>query len=135
MTNNLTHRDQNLTAPAAGKTTTSPTAAERTITPRASVFETTDSVVLELEMPGVQRDSIDVSVENDELTVSGRRVFDTGADHEFLHQERLPFNYKRSFVLSERIDTGRISAKYNDGVLRLDLPKSAEAKPRKITID
>jgi len=115
--------------------TTNQQTQERTVTPRASVFETSDNVVLELEMPGVSREAIDVSVENDELTVSGRRTFAVDEGAEFLHRERLPLNYKRSFILSERIDSGNIGAKYTDGVLTLTLPKSAEAKPRKITIE
>jgi len=108
---------------------------ERIVTPRASVFETENAVILELEIPGVSRDTIDVTVENDELTVTGRRVFPVDEGAEMLHQERLPFNYRRSFILSERIDSANIGANYTDGVLKLTLPKSAEAKPRKITIE
>jgi len=108
---------------------------ERVITPRASVYETPDSVMLELEMPGVSRDSIEVSVENDELSVSGRRVYPADDGVEWLHQERLPFNYRRSFILSDRIESTNIGAEYTDGVLRLTLPKAVQAKPRKITIE
>lgn len=109
--------------------------SERFVTPRASVYETVDNVVLELEMPGVNREALDVTVENDELTVTGRRLFASDEHTEFIHRERLPFAYRRTFVLSERIDTARINAKYVDGVLTLTLPKSVEAKPRKITIE
>jgi HSP20 family protein len=108
---------------------------ERTISPRASVYETPEAVILELEMPGVAKDGIDVRVENDELTVSGRRILPTGDGLELIHQERLPFSYRRAFILSDRIDPGNISAACNNGVLKLTLPKSAEAKPRKITIE
>jgi len=130
MLNNVVSRNNNKAVEAAREQT-----RERTVTPRASVFEAGDNVVLELEMPGVSREAIEVSVENDELTVSGRRVFAVDEGVEFLHQERLPLNYKRSFILSERIDSGNIGAKYTDGILTLTLPKSAEAKPRKITIE
>lgn len=108
---------------------------ERTISPRASVYETVNEVVLELEMPGVSRDSIEVSVENDELTVTGPRVLPVDDGAEWLHQERFPFSYRRAFVLSDRIDSSNIAASYVDGVLKLTLPKAAEAKPKKITID
>lgn len=108
---------------------------ERTIAPRASVYETANEVILELEMPGVSRDSIDVSVENDELTVTARRVLQVDEGAEWLHQERLPFNYRRAFILSDRVDTANIAAGYVDGVLKLTLPKAPEAKPKKITID
>jgi len=107
---------------------------EKFVTPRASIYDSTDAVVLELEMPGVGRDNIEITVDKDELTVSGRRNRPSDEQCEVLHQERLLFNFRRGFVLSERIDTGNISAAYENGVLRLTLPKSAEAKPQKIEI-
>lgn len=110
------------------------TASERFVTPRASIFDTADAVVLELEMPGVGKDNVEITVDKDELTVLGRRSRPSEPNIEVLHQERLLLNFRRSFVLSERIDTGNISAAYENGVLRLTLPKSAEAKPRKISI-
>lgn len=108
---------------------------ERFVTPRASVYDTTDHVVLELEMPGVGRDSIDVTIDKDELIVTGTRSRTADDALELIHQERVLLNFRRSFVLSERIDTSNIAAAYDNGVLKLTLPKSAEAKPRKITID
>lgn len=108
---------------------------ERTVTPRASVYETPDSVILELEMAGVSKDNVEVKVENDELTVTGRRFIPSDEGLEMLHQERLPLSYRRAFILSDRIDTGKINATCNNGVLRLVLPKSAQAQPRKIAIE
>lgn len=108
---------------------------ERTITPRASVYETDDEVVLELEMPGVTRENINVNVDNDELSVSGRRVAPVDEGYEMIYQERLPLSYKRSFVLSDRIDASKIKATADCGVLQVILPKAAQAKPRKITIE
>jgi HSP20 family protein len=108
---------------------------ERTISPRASVYETPDEVVLELEMPGVNRDSIHIRVENDELSISGERTVKHDPGYELLHQERVPLNYRRSFVLSDRIASGNIKARCQDGVLELTLPKAAQAKPRRIEIE
>lgn len=108
---------------------------EQFVQPRASVYENADSVVLELELPGVPRDKIDVTVERDELTVTGWRTQDDLSKCEIIHRERLPLPYRRSFVLSDRIDTSRLTAQSNDGVLRLTLPKSEGAKPRKINIE
>jgi HSP20 family protein len=107
---------------------------ERTISPRASVHETADEVVLELEMPGVKRDSIQIKVENDELSICGERTATIDQGYEVLHQERLPFAYRRSFILSDRIATAEITATCQDGVLLLKLPKAAQAKPRRIEI-
>lgn len=108
---------------------------DRFVTPRSSVYDTADAVVVELEMPGVGRDNIDITVDKDELTVTGHRTRSADEGYEVVHQERLLLNFRRSFVLSERIDTGNIAASYDNGVLQLTLPKSAEAKPRKISID
>lgn len=108
---------------------------ERTISPRASVYETPDEVVLELEMPGVKRDSVHIQVENDELSITGERSVKLDHGYEMLHQERVPFSYRRSFVLSDRIASGNIKARCQDGVLELILPKAAQAKPRRIEID
>jgi len=108
---------------------------ERTIMPRASVFETPNEVVLELEMPGVNRESIDVRVENDELSVTGRRNMPVDVGYDVLHQERVPLSYSRAFVLSDRIDASSIKAVCKDGVLQLTLPKAAQAKPRKIAVE
>lgn len=120
----------------SGETSTiQPHRQERTITPRASVYETQDEVVLELEVPGVNRESINVKVENDELTISANRKIPVDTGYETLHQERLPFNYKRAFILSDRIDAGQIKASCADGVLQLVLPKAAQAKPRQIPIE
>lgn len=109
--------------------------AERFMQPRTSVFENGDNVVLELEMPGVTRDKIDVTVEKDELTVTGWRQTEDYDKFEVLHRERVPMNFRRTFVLSDIIDTGKISAACSDGVLRLTLPKADVAKPKKITIE
>ncbi len=133
MTNITKHETENQVANLQESKSQRP--QERVIPPRASVHETQDHVILELEMPGVARDSIDVNVENDELAVSGRRVLPVDEGVQWLHQERLPFNYRRAFVLSDRIDTANISADYTDGVLKLTLPKAVQAKPRKIAIE
>jgi len=107
---------------------------DRFVTPRSSVFDTAEAVLVELEMPGVGRDNIDITIDKDELTVTGHRARSADEGFEVVHQERLLLSFRRSFVLSERIDAANIAASYDNGVLKLTLPKSAEAKPRKITI-
>jgi HSP20 family protein len=107
---------------------------ERFVQPRVSVYERADDVLLELEMPGVERDKIEVSVERDELTITGWRQTVDKDQYEVLHQERLPVSFRRSFVLGEQLDGTRISAAFKDGVLSLMLPKAEQAKPRKIAV-
>lgn len=108
---------------------------ERTVSPRASVYETPEQVVLELEMPGASRDSIDIKLENDELAVSAHRTLPATDGLQMLHQERASVNYRRTFLLSDRIDAANIKATCKDGVLQLTLPKAAQAKPRRISIE
>jgi len=135
--NNLTTRnqDQNAGAVQAGNgERAQQSAPERFVTPRATVVDTTDAVILELEMPGVAKDAISVTIDRDELTVTGSRKQEEYANAEILHQERPTWNFRRSFVLSECIDGSRTSAGYENGVLRLTLPKCEDAKPRKIEI-
>ncbi|MBX7247242.1 MAG: Hsp20/alpha crystallin family protein [Candidatus Sumerlaeaceae bacterium] len=107
---------------------------ERYVQPRASVFGAQDAVTIELEMPGVVKDKVEITVEQDELTITGYRQVEDYSKHEVLHQERVPFNYRRSFVLSETIDSGKIQANLENGVLKLTLPKAETAKPRKIAV-
>jgi HSP20 family protein len=108
--------------------------AERYAVPRASVYEAPDAVILDMEMPGVPREQVQISVENDELTVTGRRIKDAGEDLQIFYQERPTASFRRSFILNEGISVGEITASMENGVLRLTMPKSAKAKPRKIEI-
>lgn len=108
---------------------------ERTVSPRANIYEDADAVTVELEMPGVSRADVQVTVENDELTVYGERRVETDEGLEVLHRERLPYSYKRTFLISDRIDSGKISASCESGLLKLTLPKAAELKPRNIPVN
>ena len=83
---------------------------------------------------GARRDKIDVTVERDELTVTGWRTRDDYSKLEVLATERANRPFRRSFVLSESIDTQKIGAACENGVLKLTLPKAEKAKPKKIEI-
>lgn len=105
-----------------------------TIEPAVSVYEADDKIIVELEMPGVERDKIDVTVERDELSVTGWRKVEEENNGEILHQERPKGCYRRSFILGESIDSSRVTAAYENGILRLTLPKAEAAKPKRIAI-
>lgn len=107
---------------------------DRFVTPRGTVYESSDAVVVELEMPGVGKDNVEITIDKDELSIVGRRSRPADEGFDIIHQERLLLPFHRTYVLSERIDTSAISAHFENGVLKLTLPKSAEAKPRKIAI-
>lgn len=111
------------------------TDSERTIyvTPRANIYETKDGYVVQAEMAGVTKDGIEVSVENNELTIIGRRT-NAQAPGEWVYRESRPNDYRRVFELDPSIDTSKVTAKMDQGVLTLELPKAERVKPRKITV-
>jgi len=104
-----------------------------TAVPRANILENKDAYVLELEMPGVTKDGVEITVENNELTITGHRR-DTEFKAEIVYRESRPLDYRRVFDLDPSIDTTRISAKVDQGVLTLTLPKAESVKPKKITV-
>ena len=103
------------------------------LTPRANVLETKDGYVLEAELPGVNKDGLEITVENDELTIVGRRAAVEKRGRE-VYRESRAFDYRRTFDLDPSIDTTKITAKIDQGVLTLQLPKSEAVKPRKIAV-
>ncbi|HLY89125.1 MAG TPA: Hsp20/alpha crystallin family protein [Acetobacteraceae bacterium] len=102
--------------------------------PAADIFETDDALTLLLEMPGVSKDNVDVQIENDVLRVEGKIDYATYKDIEPVYTEYNIGHYARAFTLSNKIDRDAISARVEDGVLTLTLPKAKEAMPRRITI-
>ena len=107
--------------------------SERFIAPSASVVEAEDGYTLEVEMPGVNKDGLEISVENNELTIVGRRSR-PGLEGKLIHRESRPENYRRTFELDPSIDADKIGAKIDQGVVALTLPKAEHVKPRKITV-
>lgn len=118
---------------------TKPTAATNGVnrvshlTPLANVLETKDAYVLEAEMPGVTKDGLEVTVENGELTIIGHRV-GMAAQGRAMYRESRGLDYRRVFEIDPAIDTAHISAKLEQGLLTLTLPKGESVKPRKIAV-
>ena len=108
-------------------------ATEPFVAPAATVLENGDGYTLEVEMPGVNKEGVEMWVENNELTIVGRRSLPT-IEGTLLHREIRPENFRRVFELDPSIDTGKIAAKVEQGVLRLSLPKAEQVKPRKISV-
>jgi HSP20 family protein len=92
-----------------------------------------DTFVLEFDLPGVAKESIDLDVERNVLTVRAERVARNG-DWEMLATERPKGLFSRQLVLGDNLDLDRIEATYADGVLRLRIPVAEQAKPRKIQV-
>ena len=108
-------------------------AAEQFIAPPATVLENADGYTLEVEMPGVSKENLEMWVENNELTILGRRSLPS-VEGTLLHRESRQENFRRAFELDPSIDAEKISAKIEQGVVTLTLPKAEQVKPRKITV-
>jgi HSP20 family protein len=107
--------------------------SEQLVAPPASVIEAGDGYTLEVEMPGVNKDGLDISVENNELTIVGRRLLPV-VEGTLIHHESRPENFRRAFELDPSIDANKISARVEQGLVTLTLPKAEHVKPRKITV-
>ena len=107
--------------------------SEQFITPVASVIEGGDVYMLNVEMPGVNKEGLEISVENNELTIIGRRSL-SQIEGTLIHRESRLENFRRVFELDPSIDMSKISARIDQGVLTLTLPKAEQVKPRKITV-
>lgn len=107
--------------------------SEQFITPVSSVVENGDVYMLEVEMPGVNKEGLEISVENNELTIVGRRLVPQ-IEGTLIHRESRSENFRRIFELDPSIDTAKVSARIDQGVLTLTLPKAEQVKPRKITV-
>jgi len=104
--------------------------------PAVDVYEDDKKVMLKLEVPGIEEKDLDVSVENNTLTVKGERKFEKEEKEENFHRiERRYGSFYRAFTLPPTVDTEHVNAKYNAGVLKLELLKKPEAQPKQIKIN
>jgi HSP20 family protein len=108
-------------------------AREEYVAPNVNIFETQEGYVLEAEMPGVGKDGLEITLEGTEITIAGRRNPETVTGVP-LFRERNNADYRRVFELDPAIDTAKVSAKIEQGILTVTLPKSERVKPRKITV-
>jgi HSP20 family protein len=109
-------------------------AEQEYVSPDVNIVETKDGYVLEAEMPGVSKEGLEVTLEGNEMTIVGHRQ-DEAVTGTPLFRERKLVDFRRVFELDPTIDTARIAAKMDQGVLSLTLPKSEKVKPRKVTVD
>jgi HSP20 family protein len=106
----------------------------RVFVPVTDIFETPEALTVVLEMPGVDRNSIEANVENDIVTIEGRIDFTKYEGMQPVYTEYNVGHYVRSFQISNKIDQGKISAEMKDGVVTLVLPKAEQAKARRIKV-
>jgi HSP20 family protein len=105
-------------------------------TPPVDIFEVGDAFVLKLKIPEVDKDSIDIKLDDNELTITGERSLEPGTEGEqYLRMERGYGTFTRSFTLTQTIDASGIKAAIKDGILRVELRKRKEVKPKQIIIE
>lgn len=103
------------------------------VTPPANISATGDEYLVELDMPGVDREGLEITVDGNELMIIGRRKIDL-PDGEACYCESPQADYRRVFELGPDVDTSKISAEMHQGVLKLHLRKSETAKPKRIDV-
>jgi HSP20 family protein len=107
-----------------------------TFAPAVDVYEDEHKVSLKIEVPGIDEKDIDVRVENNTLTVHGERKIEKEEKEEnYRRVERQYGSFTRTFTLPQTVDTEKVSANYDKGVLKITLPKKAEAKPKQIKVN
>jgi len=103
--------------------------------PAVDILETEDALVLRADLPDVKAEDIDVRVENNTLTLNGRRNFDKEENVKGWHRiERSYGEFVRSFEVPSTVDTEKVAADYKNGVLTISLPKKEAAKPRQVKV-
>ncbi len=104
--------------------------------PPVDIYETTEKdVVVKVELPEMKREDIKITFENDVLAIEGQRHLGTEVQREHYHRvERGYGQFRRSFTLPATVDSSRVSANYQDGVLTIRLPRHEETRPRQIPI-
>ena len=110
------------------------TVPARYYVPPTDIFETEDALTVVMEIPGVEKQALEVNIENDVLRVEARIDYSKYEGMEPLYTEYSIGHFARSFTLSNKIDQQQISANLDDGVLTLTLKKAQEALPRRIAI-
>ena len=105
------------------------------VAPEVNIFETTESYILEADMPGVSKDGLEILLEGNSLTLVGHRMPKAELPKgELIHRESLEADFRRVFELDPAIDAKKIAARMDQGVLTITLPKAEKVKPRKIAV-
>jgi HSP20 family protein len=107
---------------------------EPVIAPVIDIYEEENSYFLNVEMPGLNKDNIKIKVEDDNLLIMGDSDNQKDADKNYVYKESCSGNYFRKIKISDQIDSENIAASYENGQLKVELPKSEKAKPRKIEV-
>ena len=102
--------------------------------PALDLYQNNDNVVAVVELPGMRKEDIDISLHDGMLTIAGERQSSSGEGENAERTERFSGKFRRSITLPTRVDAGKVSASYKDGILTVTLPKAEEAKPKKVEV-
>jgi len=100
-------------------------------TPASDIYETESGYLIALDLPGINREALEIDIDDNRLIVKGTRVINESKQH---RTERPRGKFLRTFSVPGSVDQGKIGAEYKDGVLQIRLPKRSEQKPKKIDI-
>ena len=104
-------------------------------TPSVDINETSDAYVVKGELPGVDKDNVDISIEDNLLIIRGEKKVETESDDEKYHRKECVYgSFERSFSLPKQVDVNKVEASFSNGVLKLNIPKAEEAKPKQIQV-
>ncbi len=115
-------------------TRTEPGTEPLSVPPQVDVIEDTNGISVYADLPGVSKDTLNIQVDGDTLTIEGEVKLDLPENMDARYVEVSRPRYKRVFTLSKDLDTEKVSAKYEHGVLTLRIPKAEHAQPRRIDI-
>jgi HSP20 family protein len=130
----MTEKELQAKAKAEAPATAERVRPGRVFLPAVDIFETPDALVLVADMPGVAADKVTVDLKDNHLVISGEVAPPLGAGETMTEQEYFSGDFQREFHVGSMIDQAKIEATMKEGVLRLVLPKAAQAKPRKIEV-
>src|SRR5436190_24059214 len=102
--------------------------------PALDLYQSSDNLVAVVELPGMRKEDIDISLHDGTLTISGERKRESRGGEKAERTERYVGTFRRSIALPTRVDASKVSATYKDGILKVTLPKAEEAKPKQIQV-
>jgi HSP20 family protein len=103
--------------------------------PALDIYQDNDNVVAIIELPGMRKEDIEISLQDGMLTISGERKSESSTGHKAERTERFTGKFRRSVTLPTQVDANKVNASYKDGILTVTLPKAEEAKPKQIKVN
>lgn len=104
-------------------------------TPALDLYQNNDNVVAVVELPGMRKEDIEISLQDGMLAIAGERKAESGQENGATRTERSTGKFRRTITLPTRVDANKVTATYKDGILTVTLPKAEEAKPKQIQVN